>query len=82
MKRKPLVRHYQEGWPTVSGYPDDTVYSDYLYVLGKLPPHYPMPAIPLQVKYDYVGCVNIDDVTDKDDPVIVYMYDSWTKTNV
>jgi len=39
---------------------------------------YPVPAIPLQVKYDYVGCVNIDSHQyGEDDPVIVYMYDGW-----
>lgn len=45
-------------------------------------PNYPMPAIPLEVKYDYLGCVNIDDVSDEDDPIIVYMFDSWTGQNV
>jgi hypothetical protein len=47
------------------------------YRLGKLKPNYPLPAIPLAVKYDYVGCVNIDNVSDPDDPIIVWMWDSW-----
>ena len=51
------------------------------YLTGKVKPNYPPPAIPLAVKYDYIGCVNIDDVTDPDDPVIVWMYDSWTGFN-
>lgn len=52
------------------------------YAMGLFPPSYPVPAIPLKVKYDYIGCVNIDDVTDPDDPVIVWMYDSWTGFNL
>ena len=52
------------------------------YLTGRKPPNYPVPAIPLAVKYDYVGCVNIDDVSDENDPVIVWMYDSWTQLNV
>lgn len=51
------------------------------YVYGLEPPNYPMPAIPLAVKYDYVGCLNIDDVSDPDDPIIVYGWDSWNETN-
>lgn len=49
----------------------------YRYCHGQAEPHFPVPAIPLQVKYDYLGCVNIDDVTDPNDPVTVYFYDSW-----
>lgn len=49
------------------------------YRAGLERPNYPVPAIPLAVKYNYKGCVNIDDVTDPDDPVIVYFYDSWAK---
>lgn len=53
------------------------------YIKGtEYAPHYPVPVIPLAVKYDYVGCINIDDVSDPDDPVIVYMFDSWTGLNV
>lgn len=55
---------------------------DRLYKRGDMPANYPVPAVPLQVKYDYVGCVNIDDVTDPDDPVIVFMWDSWNKCRV
>jgi len=51
------------------------------YVCGDRPANYPVPAIPLAVKYDYRGCVNIDDVTDPDDPIIVWMYDSWNQVN-
>lgn len=47
------------------------------YFKGYRQPNYPVPAIPLEVKYDYVGCVNIDDVTDPKDPIIVWVYDSW-----
>ncbi len=52
------------------------------YACGRYPANYPMPAIPLQVKYNYIGCVNIDDMTDPDDPIIVWMWDSWTQRNV
>lgn len=51
------------------------------YARGLEKPNYPVPAIPLAVKYDYVGCVNIDDVTNPDDPIIVWMYDSWDEVN-
>lgn len=51
------------------------------YLTGVKPPNYQVPAIRLAVKYDYIGCVNIDDVSDPDDPVIVWMYDSWTGFN-
>lgn len=51
------------------------------YLKGNKPPNYPMPAIPLQVRYDYIGCVNIDDVSDVNDPVIVYGWDSWNRVN-
>jgi hypothetical protein len=59
-----------------------TAHRDRLYKRGDMPANYPVPAIPLQVKYDYPGCVNVDDVTDRDDPVIVYFYDSWNKEQV
>ncbi len=62
---------------------DDTdTNEDVLYKIACEEPNCPMPAIPLQVKYDYIGCVNIDDVTNPDDPIIVWMYDSWTQQNV
>lgn len=52
------------------------------YLAGRTKANYPLPAIPLAVKYDYIGCVNIDDVSDPNDPVVVYMYDSWKKRRV
>lgn len=52
------------------------------YLCGLEPANYQVPAIRLAVKYDYIGCVNIDDVSDPDDPVIVWMYDSWNGINV
>jgi hypothetical protein len=47
------------------------------YFRGYRPPNYQVPAIPLAVKYDYPGCVNIDNVSDPDDPFIVWFYNSW-----
>jgi len=73
-----------DGWHCVTVHnPDNRDYSSVAdYAIGWRSPNYLMPAIPLQVKYDYIGCVNIDDVTDPDDPIIVWMYDSWTQRNV
>ncbi len=51
------------------------------YVDCELKPHFPVPAIPLEVRYCYVGCVVIDDTTNPDDPVIVLGYDSWNRIN-
>jgi hypothetical protein len=53
-----------------------------MYQNGWRKPNHPVPAIPLSVKYDFIGCVNIDDVRDPDIPIIVYMWDSWTKREV
>lgn len=61
----------------IHGECSDACYIPSGYLAGNKPPNYPVPAIPLAVKYDYIGCVNIDDVTDHNDPVIVYFYDSW-----
>lgn len=53
------------------------------YQTGAIAPRFPVPAVSLVVKYDYIGCVNIDTHQyGEDDPVIVYMYDSWSQQEV
>lgn len=51
------------------------------YLAGRKEPNNSVPAIPLAVKYDYLGCVNIDDMSDPDDPIVVWLYDSWNNDN-
>jgi hypothetical protein len=74
-----IVYHEPNNMIEVSGV---SYMKEVLYYCGDTKPHYSVPAIPLIVKYDYVGCVNIDDVSNPDDPIIVYMWDNWNKTNL
>lgn len=62
---------------------DTPVMKEYMeeYHAGLRKPHYPLPAIPLEVHWPdtgYAGMVYIDDITDPNDPVIVRYWDYYT----
>lgn len=76
--------HSEHMFPT-KGIDQDTWIDAYLS--GYRQPRYPMPAVPLKVVHctqheGYVGIVYIDDVSDPNDPVIVYGWDNWHKRNI
>lgn len=78
----PRVRVY----PPKPGELDDTFeacegtrHSCFIYAHGDVPAHFPVPATPLAVRYDYEAVVTIDDVTDPEDPIVVWLYDGWTE---
>lgn len=49
------------------------------YILGDLPPNYPVPAIPLNfvLAGPYLGIVYIDDMRNLNGPIMVYCHDTW-----
>lgn len=57
------------------------------YVQGKEPARYQMPAIPLKVVWGthgqgYIGIVYIDELTDPNDPILVWGWDTWNQRNI